>query len=504
MMKTILLFLLLLIQPYTAAAATYYISAAGSDSADGLTTGTAWQTVANLNAGTGCAADAIYAFRRGDTFGQVILPCSGTSGHPVTITAYGAGVAPMFTTGSLIGDTGAISSFNRSYIRIENVMVTSSPYGIWLAGSGVGHAIDTVEASGNALDGVIISGQTDTSVTTLTSHGNARHGLSFVSSADRGIVTGGTFSNNGPTFESQGCGISVYGANTVTITGTTAVGNWYGLKTFGADVYTANVAIVGNDAHGNLEFGIDIDYSDDGITVDKNLVYSNGSHGIAIEFTAGVQVRWNYTRNNAPVEGGAGIEITGSTDAIVLGNQMWNERNGLGLYTNPDNAIVINNTISTTVDACIHAGYLNDDLQGLVLKNNLTSACGTFALTFDVYAPTITSDYNLWATGASGVVRFNSTTYTLASWVSAAALDTHSLSGSAGFMGEASGNLRLTATSQARGAGAVLISTYESLALPTSTWPGAVMVVAQAPAWDMGAVLFRSVVRIPLRWRGQD
>jgi hypothetical protein len=89
---TILLFISL-----KAKATNYYISNAGSDAANGITTGTSWQTIAKVNASSFAPGDQIL-FKSGDTWmEQLIISSSGSSGNLITISSYGTGVKPLIT-----------------------------------------------------------------------------------------------------------------------------------------------------------------------------------------------------------------------------------------------------------------------------------------------------------------------------------------------------------------------------------------------------------------------
>lgn len=92
-------------------ATTYYVASAangGSDSNSGLTTLLPWLTVAKVNGATFAAGDSVL-FNRGDTWReQGQFPSSGTSGHPITIGAYGSGPLPQFL-GSELATTWAAS-----------------------------------------------------------------------------------------------------------------------------------------------------------------------------------------------------------------------------------------------------------------------------------------------------------------------------------------------------------------------------------------------------------
>ncbi len=80
-------------------ATNYYVSATGSDAADGLTITTPWQSISKINTSFSSfpVGSTIY-FNRGDTFyGTLTTGKSGTSGNPITISAYGTGAKPVIT-----------------------------------------------------------------------------------------------------------------------------------------------------------------------------------------------------------------------------------------------------------------------------------------------------------------------------------------------------------------------------------------------------------------------
>src|ERR1700712_2838314 len=91
----VLLWTVALLLP-AATAATYYVSAAGDDAADGLSASSPWLTVAKINATKFAPGDAVL-FKRGDAWrgGQALYGSSnGTSGHPIVFSAYGEGPKP--------------------------------------------------------------------------------------------------------------------------------------------------------------------------------------------------------------------------------------------------------------------------------------------------------------------------------------------------------------------------------------------------------------------------
>lgn len=89
-------FLLLGATMWGVCAADYHVSPSGSDSADGLTPATAWQTIARVNATTFAPGDRIL-FKGGQSFhGNLDFSDeSGTATQPVTVASYGTGRATI-------------------------------------------------------------------------------------------------------------------------------------------------------------------------------------------------------------------------------------------------------------------------------------------------------------------------------------------------------------------------------------------------------------------------
>jgi len=81
-----------------ASATTYYVSSStGSDTNNGTSASTPWQTIAHVNAQPFQPGDSIL-FKRGDVWNESLTPpSSGNSGNPITFDAYGTGVAPNLT-----------------------------------------------------------------------------------------------------------------------------------------------------------------------------------------------------------------------------------------------------------------------------------------------------------------------------------------------------------------------------------------------------------------------
>jgi Right handed beta helix region/Secretion system C-terminal sorting domain len=78
-------------------ASVYYVSAKGSDAANGTSTTTPWLSINKVNGFTFKPGDQIL-FNRGDTFyGAITVNQSGAAGSPIIYGAYGSGAAPIIT-----------------------------------------------------------------------------------------------------------------------------------------------------------------------------------------------------------------------------------------------------------------------------------------------------------------------------------------------------------------------------------------------------------------------
>ncbi|MFD0714494.1 right-handed parallel beta-helix repeat-containing protein [Paenibacillus sp. GCM10027626] len=109
-----------------AGGSTYYVDPAGSDTNNGLSEGTAWATLAKVNATTFSPGDRIL-FKAGGTWtGQLWPKGSGSAGSPIAVDRYGSGSTPVIA-GDNTADpaiTAAIKLENQSYWTVQNLAVT--------------------------------------------------------------------------------------------------------------------------------------------------------------------------------------------------------------------------------------------------------------------------------------------------------------------------------------------------------------------------------------------
>jgi uncharacterized repeat protein (TIGR02059 family) len=134
------LIIVFLIFSTIASATDYYISSAGNDTNNGLSSTTPWKTIAKVNSSFSIMkpGDRIL-FNRGDTFyGTLTVTKPGSAGNPITIGAYGTGTGPIITGFTTISgwtnETGGIYSktisceSNPNLITIDGVQYAMGRY----------------------------------------------------------------------------------------------------------------------------------------------------------------------------------------------------------------------------------------------------------------------------------------------------------------------------------------------------------------------------------------
>jgi parallel beta-helix repeat protein len=123
------LIIVFLIFSTIASATDYYISSAGNDTNNGLSSTTPWKTIAKVNSSFSIMkpGDRIL-FNRGDSFyGTITVTKPGSAGNPITIGAYGTGTGPIITGFTTISgwtnETGGIYSKTISCQSNPNLLV---------------------------------------------------------------------------------------------------------------------------------------------------------------------------------------------------------------------------------------------------------------------------------------------------------------------------------------------------------------------------------------------
>jgi len=251
---------------------TYYVSAAGSDSNNGTSTATPWQTIGKVNSTVFAAGDAVL-FRGGDTFtGMVYIDTGdgGTAVAPLTIGSYGTGKAILSNTSN-----SACYVDSRAAIIVQDVILHGNPTtptdfdGLAIYKGTAGRAafvrLTNVEArgfkNGVSLGGAAGGGFADVVIDGCDLHDNKNQGL---------LTYGPTWT--GPT----------YAHTNVTIQNTKAYLN----RGDAANVTT------------NSGSGIVLGSCDTGL-IDRCTAYSNGSLCTAPEGPAGI---WAYDSTGITIQ----------------------------------------------------------------------------------------------------------------------------------------------------------------------------------------------------------
>jgi len=102
----------------------YFISSSGgSDSSDGLSKETPWETLEKINTTELFPGDSIL-FKTGDTFnGQFVVNGSGSDAYPIVVSSYGNGKKPIIDGANVEGGAHLTSILinNQEYIEIEKL-----------------------------------------------------------------------------------------------------------------------------------------------------------------------------------------------------------------------------------------------------------------------------------------------------------------------------------------------------------------------------------------------
>ncbi len=103
---------------------TYYVSSsAGSDSNDGCSTSTPWQSLTNVNATTFVAGNQILFQAGGSWTGELHPLGSGASGSPIVLSNYGTGAAPIIAGG---GAAAAVYLYDQHDWTVQNLEITNT------------------------------------------------------------------------------------------------------------------------------------------------------------------------------------------------------------------------------------------------------------------------------------------------------------------------------------------------------------------------------------------
>ena len=183
----------MLLMEAPARAATYYVSANGSDTNIGTAPASAWKSLAHVNSRTFAPGDRIL-LQGGDTFtGNLLLTSAGTEEKPILLSSYGHGAATLRGTADTaieIRDAGGWEVRNLIIIgsgRVGNqgsglVFRNTKPDNTQLQSITITH----IDVSGFGFHGILVegdardksqSGYGDVQITHCAAHDNAHTGI---------------------------------------------------------------------------------------------------------------------------------------------------------------------------------------------------------------------------------------------------------------------------------------------------------------------------------------
>jgi Right handed beta helix region len=403
---------------------TYYVSPTGSDSNDGISPSTPWQTISKVNATSYNAGDSIL-FSGGRTFnGGLDINAAGTPIQPVIIGSYGTGHA-MINAGTGEG----FFAYNYAGIVIQHIDFQGSGAGTNTANGIEFYAdlggnvtlpyirIDDVDVGGFGKEGITIgtwsnlTGYTDVRVTNAQVHDNGMDGMQ-VYAQTKGAITNiyvgycQFYNNTGKAGLSNpsGSGVVFGEVNGATIEQCQAFHNGASNTSTSGPVgiwcYDSSYILIQyNESYGNLTSGGDGDGFDlDGGTTNSYLQY-------------------NYSHDNA----GGGLCLFQYSGAsahsgnLVRYNLSQNDKNGISIWAaNSSSPVssdkIYNNIISVGSGAGIF--FTNTNCSGLTFNNNIVATSnGKTLLSFPGTSGAAFNFDDYWAGSSAFVISWNGTTY---------------------------------------------------------------------------------------------
>lgn len=416
--------------------ATYYLSPTGSDSNNGTSTASAWQSINKVNATSFADGDQIL-FQGGQTFSGGFYFAPGTGGsasQPITIGSYGTGRAtisvPSNKDGFFAYNTAGFTIANLNFVGVGATLTAKQGITFYndLAGNvKLPHVyVDSVNVSGFK-NGVLVggwnggSGYDDVRITNVVAHDNLEAGVSFygyplttgsMNHAHTNVYVGHTVAYNNfgdpNSGRPSGNGIVLGGVNGGVIERSVAHDNGKNNLTNAGPVgiwaYDANnIVIQYNESYRNQTSGtgdgdgFDLDIHVTNSVLQYNYAHDNDGAGFLVYADAthpnsNNVVRYNISENDGKkLSGYGGIVVGGTVSNIdVYGNTVYvssatSDPAAFRMTTwggTPQNVRVRNNLFYTSqgatgtvklVDSPNNATYL---FQG----NDYFNGSGTFAL----------------------------------------------------------------------------------------------------------------------------
>ena len=366
-----------------ASAAKYYVSSAGNDANNGLSSSTPWKTIAKVNSKSFLPGDIIY-FNKGEIWREtLIVPSSGKSGASITFSSYGTGVDPI------ISGSDMDISWSRYTANIWQSTVTTQPTIVYFNNKrGTLRANSSCSAeyewywAGNILY-VYAPSDYNPSITYTSPGVEVGHRSRAMQTNNKEYIT-----FNRITFR-DGNSLS----NPCVYVGTTIV-NGFVMQYCTIERSTfSGINLLGSSTAANA-------------TVDHCTINDNGSYGVIVSnlyATANISNNiienngWGSVRDNAPASGIAGflgnINIFGNTIFNNGPSPSYNPSQSHGIYVSSSTsaaANIYNNTIyGQTNGSGIKARWSANIYRNLIYQNNSSGiefgGNDATAVTYNIY-----------------------------------------------------------------------------------------------------------------------
>jgi hypothetical protein len=346
-------------------AATYYVRNGGSDSANGLSHGTAWATLDKVNGFSFAPGDQVLLYEGHRWVGALTVDWPGTSSAPAVVGAYyldGSTPRRGFRTAAPIidgedripsGRYGALVSVKANRVRVENLRVLNSE----------GRGISVAEVSDAEIIGCSLSNIYGGGIHFLRTQG---------SRAENNVVTRSDIGFSQGTQDDWSAGIGIVASASTVVRNNTVHEVWgEGINANHGSRYTL---IEQNRLFGVRAVGIYSDASPD-TTIRRNTIvgtanssYWRGGNSV------GAGIALNNEAYHYPVGGGTLSTSVQSNRAKIYGNLVAYTNYGIALWgaglpeTSFDGVLIYNNTF---VDNNIQAQISAEPKPGAQFMNNV-------------------------------------------------------------------------------------------------------------------------------------
>jgi parallel beta-helix repeat protein len=376
-------------------ATNYYIASSGNDANNGTSTSTPWKTLSKLNSFFSSlkAGDNVY-LNRGDVFyGTITINGSGSSGSPITISAYGSGANPVvtgFTTvsswtnlGSNIWESSTtvsnLSVCNMVTVNGVNTAMGRYPNAGYLTYSGSGNSSVTCTAIGgtNWTGAEAVIKKTDYNLDRCVITGQSGSTINYTDSYGTSSVTSGYglfIQNDVRTLDQQN--------------------EWfYNISTKKIRIYStstpSNVKVA---SVNNLIYNNGFDY----ITIDN--IYFSGSVLDALYFTNNSTVGCNIQNCSIISAGKNGIYLTNASNCNITNNVI-TDCNSTGIETDAGAGNSITNNTLTNMGVLVGQSVIHNTgifaaSSNVVIKNNSVQNAGYSGITLNATVGTGLVQYN--------------------------------------------------------------------------------------------------------------